>query len=71
MLPIQWVQGALSSGVKRSRREADHPSPTSAEIKTAWIYTTTPPYFYAFTVWCLVMLRENFNVRTYLVSFHA
>jgi hypothetical protein len=30
--PIQWVLGALSPGVKRPEREADH-SPTRAEVK--------------------------------------
>jgi len=41
--PIQWVQGALSPGVKRSRREADHSPPPSAELKNTWSYTSTPP----------------------------
>jgi hypothetical protein len=36
---IQWVPEALSPGVKRSGREADHSPPTSAEIKKMWIYT--------------------------------
>jgi hypothetical protein len=31
--PIQWVSGALSLGVKRPGLEADHSSPSSAEIK--------------------------------------
>jgi hypothetical protein len=31
--PIQWVPGALSLGVKRSEREADHSPPFSAEVK--------------------------------------
>jgi hypothetical protein len=31
--PIQWVPGALSLGIKRPRREADHSSPSSAEVK--------------------------------------
>jgi hypothetical protein len=31
--PIQWVPGALSLGVKRVGREADHSPPSSAEIK--------------------------------------
>jgi hypothetical protein len=34
--PIQWVQGALSLGVKRSGREADHSTPSSAEVKE-WV----------------------------------
>jgi hypothetical protein len=39
--PIQWVWGALSPGVKRQRREADHSHLTSAEVKKMWIYTST------------------------------
>jgi hypothetical protein len=35
-LPIQWVLGALSLGVKRPRREADHSSPSGAEVKE-WV----------------------------------
>jgi hypothetical protein len=42
--PIQWVPGALSPGVKRPGREADHSLPTSAEVKKMWIGTSTPPY---------------------------
>jgi hypothetical protein len=42
--PIQWVPGALSLGVKRLGREADHSLPASAEVKKMWIYTSTPPY---------------------------
>jgi hypothetical protein len=31
--PIQWVPGSLSPGLKRREREADHSSPSSAEVK--------------------------------------
>jgi hypothetical protein len=41
--PIQWVPGALSLGVKRPGREADHSPPSSAEVKNAWSYTSTLP----------------------------
>jgi hypothetical protein len=41
---IQWVSGALSPGVKRLGREADHSPPGSAEVKKMWIYTFTLPY---------------------------
>jgi hypothetical protein len=41
--PIRWVPGALSLGVKRPGREADHSIPYSAEVKNAWSYTSTPP----------------------------
>jgi hypothetical protein len=39
---------AVSPGVKRLGREADHSPPASAEIKKIWICTSTHPY--AFTV---------------------
>jgi hypothetical protein len=41
--PIQWVPGSLFLELKRSVREADHSPPSSAEVKNAWIYTSTPP----------------------------
>jgi hypothetical protein len=50
--PIQWVSGALSLGVKRPGREADHSRPPSAIVKNASSYTSTPQY--AFTAWCSV-----------------
>jgi hypothetical protein len=31
--PIQWVPGALSPGVKRQGRKADHSPPSIAEVK--------------------------------------
>jgi hypothetical protein len=33
-------------GVKWPGREADHSSPTSAEVKKTWIYTSIPPYVF-------------------------
>jgi hypothetical protein len=50
--PIQWVPGALSPGVKRSGREADHLPPDRTEVRKIWIYTSTTPY--AFMAWCLI-----------------
>jgi len=44
--PIQWVTGALSLGVKRPGRKADHSLPSSTEVKNAWSYTSTPPYVF-------------------------
>jgi hypothetical protein len=41
--PNQWMPGALSLGVKRPGREADHSAPSSAEVKNTWSYTSTPP----------------------------
>jgi hypothetical protein len=38
---IELVTGALSRGVKRPGREADHSPPASTEVKCTWIYTFT------------------------------
>jgi len=40
---MQWVPGAVSLEVKRPGREADHSPPSSAQVKRAWSYTSTPP----------------------------
>jgi tRNA U34 5-methylaminomethyl-2-thiouridine-forming methyltransferase MnmC len=40
--PIQWEPGALSLGVKRLSREADHSPPSSAEVKNVWTCISTP-----------------------------
>jgi hypothetical protein len=40
--PIQWAPGAVSPGVKRPGREADHSHPSNAVVKNAWSYTSTP-----------------------------
>jgi hypothetical protein len=45
---IQWVPGALSLGVKRPGREANHSPPSSAEVKEwleLYLYSpNTPPW---------------------------
>jgi hypothetical protein len=41
--PIQRVLGALSLAVKRPGCEADHSPPSTAKVKNAWSYTSTPP----------------------------
>jgi hypothetical protein len=56
---IQWVPTALSPGVKLPGRDANHSLPSSAEVKNAWSYNSTPQY--VFTVWCLVKHRGNFT----------
>jgi hypothetical protein len=40
--PIQWIPVALSSGIKRPGREADHLPPTSAEVKKHGATTPFP-----------------------------
>jgi hypothetical protein len=54
--PIQWVPGALSLGVKQPRHKADH-LPSSAKVKNAWNYTSTPQY--TFMTWCSVKKKAQ------------
>jgi hypothetical protein len=42
-LSIQWVQKALSLGVKRPVYEDDLSLPPSVEVKNKWSFTLTPP----------------------------
>jgi hypothetical protein len=44
--PTQWVPGAVSPGIKRPGREADHSPAASAEANKMWTYTSTPPYVF-------------------------
>jgi hypothetical protein len=41
--PIQWVPEFLSLVVKRPECEAYHSPPSTAEVKNAWRYNSTPP----------------------------
>jgi hypothetical protein len=43
--PIQWLTGASSTGIKLPRK-TDHSTPTSAEVKKTWLYTSTPLYVF-------------------------
>jgi hypothetical protein len=40
------------------KSDGDHSPPSSAEVKNAWSYTSTPPY--VFTAWRLTKHRDNF-----------
>jgi hypothetical protein len=42
----------LVPGIKRKGREADYSLPSSAEVKNAWSYISTPQY--DFFSWCLI-----------------
>jgi hypothetical protein len=65
--PIQWVPGTLSLGAKRPGREADHSPPSSAEVKNASSYTSTPQYI--FMAWCLVKHRDSFTCFYFLLMY--
>jgi hypothetical protein len=68
--PVQWVPGALSLGVKRVGREADH-SPSSLPMsKNVWSYTSTSQY--VFIAWCSVKAEgQLYFTLLYLVSKSA
>jgi hypothetical protein len=57
--PIQYLSGALSVGVKRPGREADHSLSSSDRSKNERRYTSTPQY--VFMAWCLFKHRDNFT----------
>jgi hypothetical protein len=59
--PIPWVQGALSLGVKRPGREADHSPPCSAEVKE-WVELYFQSSQYVFMAWYLVKHMDNFTL---------
>jgi len=40
---VQWIPVALTPKVEWSGREADHSPPSSAEVKNAQSYSSTPP----------------------------
>jgi hypothetical protein len=54
-------------GVKAAGREADHSPQSSAEVKNAWSYTSTP--LYVFMAWCLVKHKDNFTFTFELFRF--
>jgi hypothetical protein len=62
---MQWVPGALSLGLKRPGRKADHSPPSSAEIKKAGGYTSTAQY--AFMAWWSV--KAQGQLYLYLIEF--
>jgi hypothetical protein len=67
--------GAFSLRVKRPKREADHSPPSSADVKNAWSFISTPQY--VFMAWCLVKHRDNFtftyrrNIQIVLIADYS
>jgi hypothetical protein len=58
--PIQWLPEAVFLKVKWPGREADHSPLSSAEVKNAWSYTSTPPIRLYGVVLSLKKYRNNF-----------
>jgi hypothetical protein len=67
-LPIQGVSGALSLGLQPPGRKADNTPPSSAEVKNAWSYTSTPTI--RLMAWCSVKKSQG---QLYLLPlpYHA
>jgi hypothetical protein len=59
--PIHWVPGALSLGVKRPGREADHSPPSRSEVGQRMCGAISPLPQYVFMNWCLVKHSDNFS----------
>jgi hypothetical protein len=57
---IQWILEGLYLRVKRPGSEADNSPPSSAKVKNAWSYTSTPQY--VFMAWCLVKAQGQLYV---------
>jgi hypothetical protein len=62
--PVQWIPGALSLGVKRPGREADHSPPYSSDVKNAWSIHPLPQY--ASMLWCSVKNKAQGQLYIYL-----
>jgi hypothetical protein len=67
--PASYPTGTRGSfpWLKRPGREADHSPPSSAEVKNAWSYTSTPHY--AFIAWCLVKTQGQLYLYIYLYLY--
>jgi len=57
--PVQLVPGVLCPGLKELRQEADCLPLSSAEVKNAWSYISTPPYI--FMALCLSKHRVHLH----------
>jgi hypothetical protein len=62
--PIQWVPAALSLGLKRPGREADHSPPSSSEVKNTGSYTPLPQY--VFMACCSVKAQGRLYFYLYI-----
>jgi hypothetical protein len=58
-------KGSFSGG-EAVDLETDHPPPPSAEVKNAWIYTSTPPY--AFFMPSFFKHRDKLTVAYVIVD---
>jgi hypothetical protein len=55
--PIQWIPEAVSSGVKRQGREADHTPPSGAEVKNVELYLHSPVCLHNIYIYIFLLLH--------------
>jgi hypothetical protein len=63
----RWVPGALSLGVKRPAREADHLPPSNAGVKNAW--ATAPISSYQVRRACRSHIQYLWSVSCEVIDF--
>jgi hypothetical protein len=65
--PASYPMGTRGSflGIKWLGYETDHSPPSSAGVKNAWSYTSTPPY--TFMAWCSVKAQGQFYLTCFSV----
>jgi hypothetical protein len=56
---IQCKRGTFSLKIKWLGCEANHSPPSTADIKNAWIYSSTPPN--TFMMWCLINQEKGLH----------
>jgi len=66
--PIQRIAGALSLGVMRPGREADHSLPSSADVNNPWSYISTPPIRLHGTTLRSWMYMSAFRMSNYFLQ---
>jgi hypothetical protein len=67
--PIQWVLGALSPGVKRQGREADHSPSASAKVKKMWVNTSTLPHRQLYLFTFTLLTGDTLSVTMFVIEF--
>jgi hypothetical protein len=65
--PYQMCTRGSLPGGKRPGRESAHSPPSSAEVKSAWCYTSTPQY--AFMSWYSVKVKTTFTGKKFILYF--
>jgi hypothetical protein len=66
-VPPSRYQAPPPPEAKRPRREANHPHPSSSEIKNAWSHTSTPQH--TFMAWCSAKAQGHLHHYLYLPTF--